>query len=119
MPRSPMPGWLASNSWRGRPAADPVWLADLRLSATHCSSRGAVRVSVENHGAAPAVDVEVMFWDGDREIDRQVVPHLGPGERVDDLEFSTHDAGAELRLSVESASEECRRDNNELRVAAP
>lgn len=114
VPRSPMPSWLAHNSWRSRPAADPVWLADLRLTATRCSSRSAVRVAVENRGAAAAVDVQVVAWDGDREVERQTLPVIGPGERVDGLEFSLHDVGDELRLTVETPSEECRVDNNEL-----
>lgn len=114
VPRSPMPSWLATNSWRARPAADPVWLADLRLTATRCTSRGAVRVTVANHGAAPATDVQVVAWDGDREVDRQTLPFVGAGESIDGLEFSLHDVGGELRLTVETAGEECRGDNNEL-----
>lgn len=114
VPRSPVPSWLSSNMWRGRPAADAIPLPDLSVSGVACPATGRVRLAIANRGAADAAGVSVVAYDGEAELDRVWLDFIEGGASTEGttLRISAANGPVSLVVDEENAVPECDETNN-------
>ncbi|GDX79870.1 hypothetical protein LBMAG42_16810 [Deltaproteobacteria bacterium] len=117
VPRSPVPTWLSSNTWRGRTAAEAELLADLQVAAQLCTRSGLVRTLLENRGGQAIAGVVLELLADGVKIDEVEVGLVEGGSLVDGITLDPQ--GHEnlvVKVTASDPSEECDTETTRARL---